>query len=429
MTHNSKSKDLMCKLPQQRTLVPVPVTHGLLTTPRLPESYVRSSKTSLKMAFSTLSMPRLPLLLHFQRPKLSFLTSNLQTPFDQFPHLSTLNPRHHQRSSMKVQASVSDLGIVERAIQLVQSSPPTWQSALLSNIIIFTLGSPLLVSGLSLSGIGAAFLLGTLTWRAFGSSGFLLVATYFVISGKGFGREGVVEEKYTTSVRNEILGLLIIYIALAGVLPLELACGDELDPRSICECGISAVKAVTKVKMAQKEAQGVAEKRKGRRGPGSVIGSSAAGCVCAFLSINGVGGEAFTRLWELAFVASFCTKLSDTVSSEIGKAYGKTTYLVTTFKVVPRGTEGAVSAEGTLAGLLASVLLAFVGYLKGQINIPGAAICVIAAQIANFGESLIGASFQEKEGFRWLNNDVVNVINISLGSILAVLMQKIILQS
>lgn len=79
------------------------------------------------------------------------------------------------------------------------------------------------------------------------------------------------------------------------------------------------------MKMAQKEAHGIAEKRKGRRGPSSVIGSSAAGCVCAFLSISGIGGEAFARLWELAFVASFCTKLNDTVSSEIGKAYGKTT--------------------------------------------------------------------------------------------------------
>lgn len=79
------------------------------------------------------------------------------------------------------------------------------------------------------------------------------------------------------------------------------------------------------MKFAQKEAQGVAEKRKGRRGPGSVIGSSAAGCVFAFLSIYGIGGREFHRLWELGFVASFCTKLSDTVSSEIGKAYGKTT--------------------------------------------------------------------------------------------------------
>nr|WKR37741.1 vitamin E 6-1 [Plukenetia volubilis] len=266
--------------------------------------------------------------------------------------------------------AVSVQGALSGAMNLIQSAPPTWQSALVNNVLIFILGSPILVSGLSLSGIFAAFLLGTLTWRAFGPSGFLLVASYFVIGT-----------------------------------------------------------AATKVKMAQKEAQGVAEKRKGRRGPGSVIGSSAAGCVCAFLSIYGVGGEAFSRIWELGFVASFCTKLGDTVSSEIGKAYGKITYLVTTFKVVPRGTEGAVSVEGTLAGLLASILLASIGCILGEIRPPEAVICVIASQIANFGESLIGATFQEKEGFQWLNNDAVNVLNISIGSVLAVLMQQVVLQN
>lgn len=161
-----------------RTLVPVYWLHDF-------RSLTWEALKLLKMAFSILSTPGLPLLLYIQKPKLSFFTSNLQTQFDYFPQLSTVNPRHYQKmSSMKAQASVTDLGIVERTIQLVQSSPPTWQSALLSNIIIFTLGSPLLVSGLSLSGIGAAFLLGTLTWRAFGSSGFLLVATYFVIVSK-----------------------------------------------------------------------------------------------------------------------------------------------------------------------------------------------------------------------------------------------------
>ena len=44
-----------------------------------------------------------------------------------------------------------------------------------------------------------------------------------------------------------------------------------------------------------------------------------------------------------------------------------TRYLVTTFKVVPRGTEGAVSLEGTFAGLLAAIALAFVGYLLGDV--------------------------------------------------------------
>lgn len=42
-------------------------------------------------------------------------------------------------------------------------------------------------------------------------------------------------------------------------------------------------------------------------------------------------------------------------------------YLITTFKTVPRGTEGAVSVEGTIAGLLASVLLAAAAYSLGNV--------------------------------------------------------------
>ncbi|XP_073025499.1 protein VTE6, chloroplastic [Primulina eburnea] len=319
--------------------------------------------TFLSSSFSHTSKPSY-FLPNFSSPtSKSFLsTSNSK------PNNSTIKKR--MPTSIQAARADIDTGLLQRAIQLVQSSPLTWQNAVLNNLLIFLLGSPILVSGLSFSGIAAAFLLGTLTWRAFGSSGFLLVASYFVI----------------------------------GTL-------------------------ATKVKMAQKEAQGIAEKRKGRRGPGSVIGSSAAGCVCAFLSIYGVGGDAFTHLWELGFVASFCTKLSDTVSSEIGKAYGKTTYLVTTFKIVPRGTEGAISIEGTVAGILASILLASVGCILSEISLSEAIICVIASQIANFGESIIGATLQEKEGFRWLNNDAVNVINISMGSILAVFMQQLVLKN
>lgn len=102
-----------------------------------------------------------------------------------------------------------------------------------------------------------------------------------------------------------------------------------------------------------------------------------------------------------------------------------------------------MSLEGTLAGLLASVLLAFVGCLIGQvlftlyltnlywvisfclpfvliynvpcthglqINGPEAVICVIASQIANVGESIIGAALQDKEGFRWVGNHFINFI-------------------
>lgn len=61
------------------------------------------------------------------------------------------------------------------------TSPPTWQSAAASNLVIFVAGSPVLLSGLSASGFAAAYLLGILTWRAFGTPGFLLVVAYFIV--------------------------------------------------------------------------------------------------------------------------------------------------------------------------------------------------------------------------------------------------------
>ncbi|KAI3903593.1 hypothetical protein MKW98_032247 [Papaver atlanticum] len=43
-------------------------------------------------------------------------------------------------------------------------------------------------------------------------------------------------------------------------------------------------------------------------------------------------------------------------------------YMVTSFNVVPRGTEGAVSVEGTVAGVLASMHLAFGGCYMDELN-------------------------------------------------------------
>lgn len=84
------------------------------------------------------------------------------------------------------------------------------------------------------------------------------------------------------------------------------------------------------------------------------------------------------------------------MSSEIGKAYGRTTILLTSFKVVPRGTEGAVSLEGTLAGIAGSVVIALVAWyfmLIPYLDIP---IVIVAAFLANVVESVIGSTFQDK---------------------------------
>ena len=179
--------------------------------------------------------------------------------------------------------------------------------------------------------------------------------------------------------------------------------------------------AVTRIGMAQKEAEGIAEKRGGARGPENVWGSAFTATICAI----GVAAIKFGWLdpgWEslliLGYVASFATKLSDTTASEVGKAYGKSTFLITTLKPVPRGTEGAISLEGTLAGIVGGILISLVAYSLGMITFQGVIICTVAAFVATNVESVIGATLQSD--IDWLSNELVNVINTIVGAVVAI---------
>jgi uncharacterized protein (TIGR00297 family) len=175
---------------------------------------------------------------------------------------------------------------------------------------------------------------------------------------------------------------------------------------------------VTRIGMARKEAAGIAEKRSGMRGPENVWGSAFTATLCALATL--ILPEHFKPLLVLGYVASFCTKLSDTCASEVGKAYGERTFLITTLQPVPKGTEGAVSLEGTLAGIGASLLMAGVGWAVGLISPMGMIYCLVAALVATNIESVIGATLQNH--YAWLTNEVVNGINTTLGAGVAILL-------
>ncbi|MBD2100432.1 TIGR00297 family protein [Leptolyngbya sp. FACHB-261] len=175
---------------------------------------------------------------------------------------------------------------------------------------------------------------------------------------------------------------------------------------------------VTRVGMARKQAEGIAEKRDGARGPENVWGSALAGALCALAAA--LSPSPVQELLWLGYVASFATKLSDTTASEVGKAYGKHTFLITTLAPVPRGTEGAVSAEGTLAGVMGSLALALVGLAVGLVNWLGVLLSVIAALVATTIESVIGATLQSR--LPWLTNEVVNAVNTLIGASVAILL-------
>ncbi|MFW6358186.1 MAG: TIGR00297 family protein [Chroococcales cyanobacterium] len=176
--------------------------------------------------------------------------------------------------------------------------------------------------------------------------------------------------------------------------------------------------AVTRIGMAEKEAAGIAEKRSGARGPENVWGSALIATICALGTL--FTNEQVTALLLLGYVASYSTKLSDTTATEVGKAYGKRTFLITTLQPVPKGTEGAVSLEGTLAGVIASGAIAFLGWGVGLIDGMGITWCIVAALIATSLESVIGATIQDQ--FNWMTNEVVNIINTLIGAIVAILL-------
>jgi uncharacterized protein (TIGR00297 family) len=126
----------------------------------------------------------------------------------------------------------------------------------------------------------------------------------------------------------------------------------------------------------------------------------------------------------LGYTAAFATALADTASSEIGQAYGRTTVLLTNWKRVPPGTEGAVSLEGTLAGVFASIVLALIAYWIGFLSQPKEVlIVVLAAFIGNTLESIIG---NRLERFPLITNEVTNFLNTVIGALAEILLYVLI---
>jgi uncharacterized protein (TIGR00297 family) len=126
----------------------------------------------------------------------------------------------------------------------------------------------------------------------------------------------------------------------------------------------------------------------------------------------------------IGFVAAFATAAADTVSSEIGQLIGKHPFLITTLRPVPAGTEGAVSVEGTVAGILASFVIAGAAWAAGLFtlsigNNPVAPIfvVVVAAFIGTTLESVLGATLEK---LKLIDNEAVNFANTLIGALAAI---------
>jgi uncharacterized protein (TIGR00297 family) len=175
--------------------------------------------------------------------------------------------------------------------------------------------------------------------------------------------------------------------------------------------------AATRLGYARKAARGIAQERGGARGWRHAWAN---GGVPAFLALMaGLSAAPLRDVLVLAYAAAVATAAADTCSSEVGKAYGRRTFLITTLRPVPPGTEGAVSVEGTLGGLLGAAIVAAVGAFLGLYGTTAAVLVAVAGLLGSLAESLVG-TVAEKRG--WLDNNLLNALNTAIGAALVVLL-------
>jgi len=194
--------------------------------------------------------------------------------------------------------------------------------------------------------------------------------------------------------------------------------------------------------------QALAEKfAKGhRRDLGQVLANGGVGAFLALLWFFWREGLLFA-----AFLGSMAAVSADTWATELGVLSPSPPRLITTGKVVPVGTSGGVTLLGTLASLAGGLVMGATAYLllalggERGANLPGwlAVLSSAGGLIGSGFDSLLGATFQgvylcpecgvETEravhrcgsltrhlrGWRWLNNDLVNLASSLAGAVTA----------
>lgn len=169
----------------------------------------------------------------------------------------------------------------------------------------------------------------------------------------------------------------------------------------------------TRLGYRQKQELGTAEKHEGRTAS-QVLANLGAAALCAVLS-SVLHQPAFL----LAAVAALSEAAADTVSSEFGQAHSRQARLITTWELVPAGTDGGITFPGTLAGATAAALISAIAVFTQLIPGRWFLLSLIAAVAGTIIDSVLGALLERKH---LLNNDAVNFLSTVSAALLAYLL-------
>jgi uncharacterized protein (TIGR00297 family) len=176
----------------------------------------------------------------------------------------------------------------------------------------------------------------------------------------------------------------------------------------------------------------------GRRDVGQVLANGAVPVILAMIY-----GLTHERVWLVGVVGALAASTADTWATEIGVLARHRPWMITTGRRVEPGTSGAVTPEGTLAALLGAGVIGSAAWLLRGVGTLFA-LALVGGVIGSLFDSLLGATVQamyhcptcDKEterhphhicgsethlrrGWRWLNNDGVNLASSVVGGLTA----------
>ena len=199
--------------------------------------------------------------------------------------------------------------------------------------------------------------------------------------------------------------------AVAGAVVCFLLCAGAGFPALAALMAVFAMAWLsTKVGYQKKIKFGTAEKVEGRNAL-QVLANLGVSAICA--ALYGFTGK---PIFLLAIAASLSEAAGDTISSEVGQLSNEKARLITTWQKVPAGTDGGVTATGTVSGVAAAIAVSAVCAWGGIVPWKRIGIPILAALCGTLGDSILGALFERR---KLLNNDAVNFLGTLIAALIA----------
>lgn len=123
-------------------------------------------------------------------------------------------------------------------------------------------------------------------------------------------------------------------------------------------------------------------------------------------------------LLMIGMCAALAEAAADTVSSELGQAFGKKAYFITNLQPANVGSNGAISFVGTACGIFSGTIVCFACWWLHLLSPVGFLIALIAAILGMFFDSFLGATLERPDR---LGNNSVNYLSTLFTALLALL--------